>query len=140
MEILCNTCNAPFEHSDEARAFLENVAPEFSGRKESIPPPTLCPSCREQRRATHINELFLYKRQSDFTGNDIISNFHPTSPYKVFEQEHWYSDAWDPLPYGRPFDFFRPFFAQYQELSLAVPRPSLLTGYQYDDPIHEQDP
>jgi hypothetical protein len=30
-------------------------------------------------------------------------------------------------------DFHRPFFEQFQELSLVVPRPSLFTGYEFDE-------
>jgi len=36
------------------------------------------------------------------------------------------------MDYGQEYDFTRPFFEQFQELSLKVPRPSLHTGFQYD--------
>jgi hypothetical protein len=51
----------------------------------------------------------------------------------VYEQEVWWSDKWDPMDYGRAFDFSRPFFEQYRELALAVPRPSLHRAFQYDE-------
>jgi hypothetical protein len=97
-----------------------------------VPSPTLCPDCRQQRRLAQANQLFLYKRKCDLTGQDIISNYHQDLPYKVYNQVDWYNDKWDPLEYGQEFDFNRPFFEQFQELSLKVPRPSLHTGFQYD--------
>ncbi len=126
-------CRKGFDVSEEDLAFLEKVSPEFGGKKFLIPPPTRCPDCRQQRRSTHINEFNLYKRTCDLTGKDIIADIHPSAPYKVYDQEVWYSDAWDPLAYGREFDFTRRFFDQYYDLTLAVPHFNLLTGYQYDE-------
>jgi hypothetical protein len=55
-----------------------------------------------------------------------VSNVSQDKPFKVYEREYWNSDAWDALEYGRPFDFSRPFFDQYRELQLQVPRLALL--------------
>jgi hypothetical protein len=63
----------------------------------------------------------------------MIANFSPNNPHKVYNQDSWYSDAWDPLEYGCDFDFTRPFFDQYKELCDAVPHPALFTVYQYDE-------
>lgn len=128
----CRQCQTAFVVTDEDRAFLDKIAPTFAGKKFDIPNPTLCPDCRQQRRITHINEFNLYRRTCDLTGKSIIADIHPSAPYKVYDQEVWYSDQWDPLAYGREFDFSRPFFEQYQELTLAVPHFNLFTGYQYD--------
>ena len=132
MKNKCTQCKAAFEIGDDYLAFLEEISPTFSGKKFSIPPPTLCSDCRQQRRMVQVNEVNLYKRKCDLTGKEILSNFHPESPYKIYDQETWYSDQWDPMKYGRDFDFNRPFFEQYHELCIAVPHFSLLTGYQYD--------
>ncbi len=135
MQVTCRNhwCKQGFEITSEDLAFYEKVSPVFGGKKELIPPPTLCPDCRQQRRLAQVNQLNLYERKCDLTGSSIISNFHADSTYKVYRQADWHSDKWDPLRYGRPFDFNRPFFEQFQELSLAVPRPSLFTGYEYDE-------
>lgn len=129
----CNQCSTTFEITESDLTFYEKVSPTIAGKKQLVPPPTLCPDCRQIRRIGQINQINLYKRKSDVTGKDIISNYHPSAPYKVYEQEYWWSDKWDPLEYGRDFDFKRPFFEQYQELALAVPRPNLYTGYQRDE-------
>ncbi len=129
----CQKCHTPFDIPDDDLAFLEKVAPEYRGIKQPIPPPTLCPNCRQIRRQSHINQINLYKRKCDKTGQDMLSNVHPSSPYKVYNQEFWWSDEWDAATYGQEFDFSRPFFEQYQELFLKVPRPSLFTGFRYDE-------
>jgi hypothetical protein len=94
-----------------------------------IPSPTLCPQCREQRRFSWRNERNLYKRKCDFSGRDIISIYSPEKPYKVYDQEIWWSDTWwDGLDYGREFDFSRPFFEQFDELMKKVPLYALLNS------------
>lgn len=133
MQKTCSLTGQSFEVSDKDLAFLAEISPTFAGKTYSIPAPTLCPEERERRRAAQVNELYLYKRKCDLSGKDILSNIHPSSPYKVYEQEDWYSDKWDPIDYGRDFDFSRPFFDQYLELCKDVPHPNLFTGYQYDE-------
>ena len=71
------------------------------------------------------NERFLYQRKCGFSDENILSLYPPTSPYIVYEQSIWHSDKWDSMDYGRDFDFERPFFEQFHELSLDVPCISL---------------
>jgi len=71
------------------------------------------------------NERTYYQRSCDLTGKMVISLFHPESPHVVYNQDDWWSDKWDALSYGRDFDFSRPFFDQFHELKLAVPRPAI---------------
>ncbi len=52
--------------------------------------------------------------------------YPPDSPFKVYDQDVWWSDQWDATQYGRDFDFNRPFFEQFRELQLAVPRVALV--------------
>jgi len=86
-----------------------------------VPAPTFCPDCRLRRRLTFRNERKLYKRKCDFSNKDIISIYHKESPYKVYDQKIWWSDKWDPMEYGREYDFKRPFFEQFKELMREVP-------------------
>lgn len=39
----------------------------------------------------------------------------------VYSDEYWNSDKWDPMEYGRDYDFSRPFFEQIRELYNIVP-------------------
>jgi hypothetical protein len=68
----------------------------------------------------------MYRRKCDFSGKDIVSMYPPDSPFKVYEQDIWWSDQWNALAYGRDFDFGRPFFQQFRELQLQVPRVALV--------------
>lgn len=133
MNKTCPQCATAFDITSEDLAFYNKISPIFGNKKYAIPAPTLCPDCRQQRRAAQANQMNLYTRKCDLTGAMVISNFGPDSPYKVYRQEDWYSDKWDSLQYGKDFDFSRPFFEQLQELSLAVPRPALQRGYTYDE-------
>ena len=120
----CRHCSAQFPITDKDLEFYDKVSPVFSGVKYAIPAPTLCPDCRQQRRLSFRNERKLYKRNCDATGKSIISIYSPDKPFKVYHQDFWWSDKWDPLSYGKEFDFSRPFFEQFGELLLIIPRPN----------------
>src|SRR5688572_22332686 len=108
-------CKKPFTITDEDLAFYDKVSPIFSGKKELISPPTLCPDCRMQRRMMWRAELHVFQRKSDLSGEQILSQFHAGAPYTIYSPEEFNSDSWDALTYGRPFDFSRPFFEQFDE-------------------------
>lgn len=93
--------------------------------KIKVPPPTFCPECRMKRRFVFRNERMLYKRKSDFTGEEIFSSMSPDSGIKVYEKDIWLSDKWDPIDYGMEYDFSRPFFTQFLELLQRVPLKNL---------------
>ncbi|MBI3619203.1 hypothetical protein HY213_04200 [Candidatus Peregrinibacteria bacterium] len=125
MQRICKHCQQTFEITNDDLAFYEKLSPTIGGKKLSIPPPTLCPRCRQRRRMSFRNERHLYRRRCDVTGKEIISVFSPENPHKVCDKDHWYSDAFDALRYGRPYDFETPFFAQFQKLAMEIPLPSL---------------
>ncbi len=133
MNTQCRKCSAPFAIPEDDFVFLDKLSPIINGVKYPLPSPTFCPNCRQIRRQSHINQINLYKRKCDKTGKDMLSNVHPSSPYKVYNQEFWWSDEWDASDYGQEYDFNKPFFQQFAELYLKVPRPSLFTGYRYDE-------
>jgi hypothetical protein len=126
MQKSCPNCAQNFEITDEDLAFYDRISPVIIGKKYPVSPPTLCPDCRQQRRLAFRNEKKFYKRKCDFSGKEIISIYSPDKPCAVYDNEIWWSDKWDPLSYGRPYDFNRTFFEQYNELNLAVPRPAIV--------------
>ncbi len=99
---------------------------EWDKARYIIPPPTLCPDCRQQRRLAFRNERKLYKRKCDATWNEIISIYSPDKPYTVYHQDYWWSDAWDAMKYGREFDFSRSAMEQMEKLIREVPRMALV--------------
>ncbi len=134
----CRLCQAMFEVDEEDLHLYEEISPTFNGKKELIPPPTLCPSCRSQRRLAWRNERTLYKRTCDASRKSTLSVFSPDKPFKVYSVEQWYGDAWDPKSYGRDFDFNRPFFPQFRELMEAVPQLALsVTNNQNSDYVNQ---
>ncbi len=116
----CRICSKEFVVNEWEQAHLQKMG--------GFPLPTLCIDHRHQRRFAYRNERKLYKDNCDFSGKDIISIYSPDKNLKVYSQEIWWSDKWDGRDYGRDFDFNRPFFDQFQELRLAVPRMSLLNS------------
>ena len=126
MSNTCIICGSPFTVTDGQRELIQATAPVIAGERIDIPDPTLCPDCRFQRRLAHHNEHNLYKRKCDKTGKDIVSIVSPDKPYVVYDVEEWWKDDWDPMQYGRDFNFDRPFFEQFAELMKVVPRMSVM--------------
>ena len=90
----CTSCNSDFTFSDEDKALLEKMTPEFNGEKFSFPEPEKCPDCRKQYRLAHRNEFNLYHRKCDLTGHQLLSAISTDKPYKVYQQSEWWKDTW----------------------------------------------
>ncbi|MBU0457993.1 hypothetical protein KKF03_00925 [Patescibacteria group bacterium] len=121
----CRQCGISFEITQSDLDFYDKVSPVYNNKKYQVPPPTLCPDCRQQRRIAIRNERMLYSRKCDLSGKDILSCYSADKPYKIYDSNEWYSDKWDALKYGKDFDFNRPFFEQFAELQNEVPRIAL---------------
>lgn len=117
----CRQCNSNFEVTEQDIAFYEKVSPVIDEKRYPFPPPTICPDCRLKRKVCFRNERSFYKRKCDLTGKDIISIYAPDKDVRVYGQEEWWSDKWDPRDHGRDYDFNRPFFDQIAELFKEVP-------------------
>ena len=126
----CAQCQSSYEVQPDEKEFLKKMEFKYGDQTITLPEPTLCPDCRQQQRTAHRNEAYLYQRKSDMSGQQIISLYSQKAawgePYKIYTQEEWHGDQWDPLSYGKDFDFNRPFFDQWAELSKAVPRLALM--------------
>ncbi len=109
----CQQCSKSYIITPEDKAFYE---------KMSVPEPKLCPECRDQRRLVWRNERSLYARACDLCKKPIISLYPADSPYTIYCYECYYSDKWNALDYAQEIDFARPFFEQFKELQLKVPR------------------
>lgn len=122
----CPQCSAHFPIYQEDQEFYDMMSPSFDGQRFQIPRPTLCLACREQRRLGIWNERNLYKRVCDATGKEIISIYNPESPYRVFDQDFWWSENWETPILEEDFDFSKNFFPQFHELSLGVAKRALV--------------
>ncbi len=116
----CQNCKKEFVIEPDNAAFCAHM---------QVPLPTWCPPCRRLRRMGWTGYRILYKRKCAYSGEDIITFYHPNAPYVIYKQDIWWSDKWDPKSYGRDYDFSKPFFQQFDELLRSVPLPSLHTEY-----------
>lgn len=110
---LCTLSGVPFKINESDLAHY---------KKQGIPLPTLCPEERLRRRLAWRNDRSFYKRTCDLCKKSFISIYDVDAPYTVYCHECWWSDKWDPMKFGRNFDFSRPFFDQYEYLMKDVPR------------------
>ncbi len=121
----CQNCTKDFLVESEDFKFYEKI---------NVPAPTFCPECRMRRRFAFRNERALYKRVCDGSGKSIISVYSRDVPFKVYERDYYWSDAWDALSLGKEFDFSKNFFVQLMELQEKVPRISLNANF-----VHNSD-
>src|SRR3989339_1898734 len=127
MNKVCKQCGSEFEITDEDIKYYDSISPTFDGQKFQIPTPKFCPPCRQQHRLAMRNERSLYHRKCDLTGKEIVSIYSQESPYKVYDQDVWWGDKWDPFEYGRDFDFSKTFDENFKDLYRDVPHMSLYT-------------
>ena len=122
MQKSCNQCGTSFEITQADLDFYDKISPVFNGKKELIPPPTLCPECRQQRRYAIRNERHLSRRPCDMCKTEIVSMYSADKPFPVYCPTCWWSDRWHGTEYTQEMDFNRPFFEQFAELQSRVPR------------------
>ncbi|MFH1218515.1 MAG: hypothetical protein V1679_01590 [Candidatus Peregrinibacteria bacterium] len=119
---ICQQCRGKFEISDVEKEFFQSIGLKFGEKVVKIPEPKLCPDCRSQHRMMFRNDRVFYSRKCDLSGKKFISLYPEDSEFKVYHPDEWYGDGWDVKDFGRDFDFKKPFFEQYKELMMEVPR------------------
>ncbi|MEK7499657.1 MAG: hypothetical protein AAB649_03555, partial [Patescibacteria group bacterium] len=112
----CQNCKTVFSIAPEDFNFYEKI---------QVPAPTWCPHCRLQRRLTWRNERTFYWRNCSLCGKSIFAMYPQNSKFPVYCRECWFSDRWDPLSFGREYDFSKNFFVQLRELFSDVPQIAL---------------
>ena len=113
----CQNCKNDFIIEPEDFSFYEKI---------KVPPPTFCPECRMIRRLLFRNERTWYRRKCDATGKAILSMYAPDKIYKVYAEDYWKSDAWEPLEYAKDYDFSKNFFEQFRILFEEIPHPNMI--------------
>lgn len=124
----CKQCQKQFVVEDDDLEFYKKISPTFAEKTFEIPAPTLCPDCRMRRRLSWRNERSLYKRNCDLCNREMVTLYRKDSPFKVYCQECFWSDKWDPRNYGQNFDPNKSFFEQFRELQAKTPRIALLNS------------
>jgi len=117
----CALCKKDFEIETGDIVFLKMF---------KVPPSKFCPSCRERNRLSFVNYSHIYKRKCDFPGHTeiMISPIAPVMPWIVYDQESYYSDAWDPMSYGVDVNTNESFFDQFLDLLKVIPQSGVRRG------------
>ncbi len=116
---ICQNCKVTFTIEPEDFVFYE---------KMKVPPPTWCPSCREQCRLAFRNERTYYQGECALCTKTMVSLYAPGRDRVVYCQACYYSDKWDPRTFGRDVDFSRTFTEQFSDLLRGVPRVGMLNS------------
>ena len=112
----CQNCKKDFVIEPDDFAFYETI---------KVPAPTWCPECRLVRRMMFRNERSLYKRKCDLCQKDIFSMYPAEASFPVYCHNCWWSDKWDPMTYGRDYEWDKSFFEQFKKLYASIPKVSL---------------
>jgi len=110
----CLTCGTQFTIETEDIAMLERL---------DIPHPGECIFCVWRRLLAFWVFGKFRKTKSALSGKTIITTFGENVKFPLYDRTEWVSDAWDPMSYGRDYDFSRPFFEQFKDLRDSVPHP-----------------
>jgi hypothetical protein len=108
----CQNCKKNFIIESEDFNFYEKI---------KVPPPTFCPECRYKRRIIWRNIRHLFRGVDALTKEEIFTGVPPQSGIPIFELSYWESDNWDPMVYGKEYDFSKNFFEQFYKLFYEVP-------------------
>ncbi|MDD3302348.1 MAG: hypothetical protein PHN31_02250 [Candidatus Gracilibacteria bacterium] len=117
----CSMCQEEFSIYEKDLEMLEKMSPEINGKKHSFSLPNKCPECRRKIRYTWRNTNKLFRRKCDATNKDILAFYGSKVKHPVYDIDYRNTDRWNPLDYGKDFDFSRPFFEQFSELKDKVP-------------------
>ncbi len=128
---ICPVSGRSFVIDDVDRAFYERISPTVGNHRLTIPPPTLAPEERLRRRLAIRNERFLYRAKCAKTGNPIVSAYSPDKDLKVVSRDTWLS--LDNRELGREFDFSRPFFDQFAELTRRTWKANVIQGGEMEN-------
>ena len=106
-------CQQVFDVSPTDEEFL---------KKFDCPAPTMCVMCRHQRRAMFFPILTFHRRTSALSGTPLLSIYSQKNSFPVYSIEEWWSDVWDALSFGKPYDPSRTLLEQFGELIAVVPK------------------
>lgn len=90
-------------------------------KKVGIPPSKECRRCRWRHQLAFWTFGKFRKTKSDLSGKTIITVLPESAGFPIYARNEWVSDAWDPMDYGKEYDFSRSFFEQFGELRAGVP-------------------
>lgn len=124
-QLICRVTNAPFEVSEEERAFLARLSELNAYLGAPLPLPTIHPWERLRRHLSWGNLFWLSRVPSAASGQPVLSRFSQGLGARVCSVDEFWSGAVDNTLCGRSYDFSRPFFEQFGELIREAVIPGL---------------
>jgi len=118
---ICTVSGSQFAIFQSDLDLLEKMSPSFGGKKYLIPLPTLCPEERQRRRLMFRNFSNFFKQTSSYSGESVISNYSPETPFTILSNKERWSDIHEWTQQGKERDPSKSFRQQYQELLHRVP-------------------
>ena len=98
-------------------------------KKLRVPPPTLCPRCRMQRRMSYRANLkpVFYKKLCAAPGHteQVITFYDEENQVPVCDDAYYMSDAYDGALFGQELDSSKSFFPQFHAFANKIPHQSL---------------
>lgn len=110
-------------HISGQKFFVSDQEEEYC-RSQNIPLPNISPIERIRAVTSFDNCLHLYNGQCAWTKESILTTLPPELGHITYNPDVFIGSEWDPLSYGRDYDFSRPFFDQFTDLFQLVPLPS----------------
>ena len=98
----CTRCDTVFE--------LDKAAVEFY-KQFDVSNPELCSKCKKIQLMCWRNERTFYPATCSKCKTSMISCFNPAYAAPVMCNDCWWSTDFNPLQYGRDYDFSRPFLS-----------------------------
>ncbi len=123
---ICKTCGKEFSVPPDSLVLYE---------KTGIPVPQECHVCIWKNLTAFWVFGKFRKTTSALSGKTIITTFSEATPFPLYDYDEWVSDTWDPLRYGKPYDFSRTFFEQYAEVQRKTSHPYQRTCVFCSKPI-----
>lgn len=117
-KINCSQCQLDFEIFDDDITFFNKL---------QVPPPTMCPDCRRQRRLAFVNYTTLFKRECNAPGHNekVISSIPEGTQFPVYDFDYYWHGDRDWYINARDFNLNKSFFGQFKDLFLVSPQIAL---------------
>lgn len=120
-ERACKECGVQFRIYEEDIDFLYKLR---------VPPPKKCPACRMQRLLgcrLSLLPIFYKKTCAAPSHSEKVVSLYAEDNKRVtiYDYDYWWSDTWNPLDFGAPYNFQENFFSQFSKFSQKVPRQPL---------------
>ena len=78
------------------------------------------------RRLLFRNDVHGIEGNATLLVKAILSMYAPDKIYKVYAEDYWKSDAWEPFEYAKDYDFSKNFFEQFRILFEEIPHPNMI--------------